>query len=139
MAVILSTLECPVCYELIWPPKKIFQCSKGHILCEGCMTHASFDQVCVIGTVIFILIKPQVSLKALSKLSRKFLASRDQSKPRARKLVCQHFGVRPRQPSRSCSGPGSDARGCSGWPGSQHAIAYARRIFFQIFAISPSP
>jgi len=45
MAVILSTLECPVCFELIWPPKKIFQCSKGHIICEMCITNAAFDKV----------------------------------------------------------------------------------------------
>ncbi len=45
MAVILGTLECPVCYELIWPPKKIFQCSNGHIICEVCITNAAFDQV----------------------------------------------------------------------------------------------
>ncbi len=45
MAVILSSVECPVCYEAIWPPKKIFQCTKGHILCETCLGNPYFDQV----------------------------------------------------------------------------------------------
>jgi len=28
--------DCPVCYEALIPPKKIFQCSQGHFLCEKC-------------------------------------------------------------------------------------------------------
>lgn len=31
-----SLLECPVCLELAWPPKKIFQCREGHIVCDTC-------------------------------------------------------------------------------------------------------
>merc|ERR1719178_187452 len=31
-----SLLECPVCLELAWPPKKIYQCREGHIICEEC-------------------------------------------------------------------------------------------------------
>ena len=30
--------ECPICYEKMGPPVKIFQCSKGHLLCETCFT-----------------------------------------------------------------------------------------------------
>ena len=29
-------LECPVCMEEMKPPKKIFQCSNGHVICELC-------------------------------------------------------------------------------------------------------
>ena len=29
-------LECPVCMEEMKPPKKIFQCSNGHVICEHC-------------------------------------------------------------------------------------------------------
>ena len=30
--------ECPICYEKMGPPVKIFQCSEGHLLCEKCLT-----------------------------------------------------------------------------------------------------
>ena len=29
-------MECPVCLEEMKPPKKIFQCSNGHVICELC-------------------------------------------------------------------------------------------------------
>ena len=35
----LKLLECPVCLEVAWPPKKIFQCMQGHIICNGCRKH----------------------------------------------------------------------------------------------------
>ena len=31
-----SLLECPVCLEIAWPPKKIYQCREGHIVCDTC-------------------------------------------------------------------------------------------------------
>jgi len=31
-----SLLECPVCLELAWPPKRIYQCKEGHIICDTC-------------------------------------------------------------------------------------------------------
>ena len=31
--------ECPVCLEVMVPPKKIFQCVHGHLICEGCKNH----------------------------------------------------------------------------------------------------
>jgi len=31
-----SSLECPVCYETMKPPRKIWQCSSGHALCGVC-------------------------------------------------------------------------------------------------------
>merc|ERR1711936_156732 len=31
-----SELECPVCMEEMRPPKRIWQCSDGHPLCENC-------------------------------------------------------------------------------------------------------
>merc|ERR1712215_137192 len=27
---------CPVCWEEMKPPKRIFQCTNGHLVCEGC-------------------------------------------------------------------------------------------------------
>ena len=34
-----SLLECPVCLEIAWPPKKIFQCREGHIVCDTCKSN----------------------------------------------------------------------------------------------------
>ena len=31
--------ECPVCLEMMGPPRKIFQCPSGHLLCDVCKTH----------------------------------------------------------------------------------------------------
>ena len=31
--------ECPVCYEVMAPPSRIFQCNNGHIICEDCKCH----------------------------------------------------------------------------------------------------
>ena len=28
--------ECPICFEEMQPPTKIFQCSQGHFFCENC-------------------------------------------------------------------------------------------------------
>ena len=28
--------ECPVCYELMEPPRRIFQCLNGHLICQNC-------------------------------------------------------------------------------------------------------
>ena len=33
--------ECPICFEEMLPPKKIFQCSQGHLLCEICFKKVS--------------------------------------------------------------------------------------------------
>jgi len=32
----LPTPSCPVCYESLKPPKRIFQCTNGHLVCEVC-------------------------------------------------------------------------------------------------------
>ena len=32
----LSVPECPVCTTTLHPPARIFHCSNGHLLCEGC-------------------------------------------------------------------------------------------------------
>ena len=32
----LPTPTCPVCYEALKPPKRIFQCTNGHLVCEIC-------------------------------------------------------------------------------------------------------
>ena len=29
--------DCPVCLEMMAPPRKIFECERGHLLCEDCM------------------------------------------------------------------------------------------------------
>jgi len=34
-----SLLECPVCLELAWPPKRIYQCREGHIVCDVCKSN----------------------------------------------------------------------------------------------------
>jgi len=28
--------DCPVCYEMMEPPRRIFQCQNGHLICENC-------------------------------------------------------------------------------------------------------
>ena len=33
--------ECPICFEEMQPPTKIFQCSQGHLLCENCFQKVS--------------------------------------------------------------------------------------------------
>ena len=33
--------ECPICFEEMLPPKKIFQCSQGHLLCDICFKKVS--------------------------------------------------------------------------------------------------
>ena len=32
--------ECPVCYETMAPPSRIFQCNNGHLICEDCKAHS---------------------------------------------------------------------------------------------------
>jgi len=29
-------LECPICYEVMCPPSRIWQCKMGHVICETC-------------------------------------------------------------------------------------------------------
>lgn len=43
-----SELECPVCLEEMRPPKKIWQCSDGHAICEFCRKkpHVTCCPVC---------------------------------------------------------------------------------------------
>ena len=33
--------ECPICFEEMLTPIKIFQCSQGHLLCENCFNKVS--------------------------------------------------------------------------------------------------
>ena len=44
-------LSCPVCFEQMKPPKKIFQCSNGHALCEQCKDNPALTScpICRIG------------------------------------------------------------------------------------------
>ena len=39
-------LECPVCMEEMKPPKKIFQCSNGHVICELCKNNPEVSNFC---------------------------------------------------------------------------------------------
>eukprot|EP00092_Neocalanus_flemingeri_P065894 GFUD01080197.1.p1 GENE.GFUD01080197.1~~GFUD01080197.1.p1 ORF type:complete len:238 (-),score=48.14 GFUD01080197.1:61-774(-) len=32
----VPTPSCPVCYEALKPPQRIFQCANGHLICEVC-------------------------------------------------------------------------------------------------------
>merc|ERR1712106_800512 len=32
--------ECPVCYDIMQAPTRIFQCSNGHLICEQCKGHS---------------------------------------------------------------------------------------------------
>ena len=29
--------DCPVCLDVMAPPRKIFECERGHLICEDCM------------------------------------------------------------------------------------------------------
>ena len=30
-------LSCPICFEIPLPPKRIYQCSQGHTICDICL------------------------------------------------------------------------------------------------------
>ena len=34
--------ECPVCFEMMGPPREVFQCPSGHLLCGDCKTQGNF-------------------------------------------------------------------------------------------------
>ena len=36
--------ECPVCYEIMAPPSRIFQCNNGHLICEACKCHTEVSR-----------------------------------------------------------------------------------------------
>lgn len=35
---VLSEFECPVCFEIMMPPKRIYSCSNDHYICSLCLT-----------------------------------------------------------------------------------------------------
>ena len=35
---VLSEFECPVCFEVMVPPKRIYSCSNDHYICSLCLT-----------------------------------------------------------------------------------------------------
>ena len=37
--------ECPVCYEVMSPPSRIFQCNNGHLICEDCKAHSEVNKI----------------------------------------------------------------------------------------------
>ena len=38
-------LECPVCFEKMRPPTRIWQCPQSHLVCERCRDHLE-NQIC---------------------------------------------------------------------------------------------
>ena len=38
--------ECPVCYDVMLPPSRIFQCNNGHLICEDCKCHSEVSCRC---------------------------------------------------------------------------------------------
>ena len=34
---LMAELVCPVCVEEMFPPKQIYQCGMGHVLCQHCV------------------------------------------------------------------------------------------------------
>ena len=48
-------LECPVCLMVTDPPKKIFQCTNSHLICDGCKNHLKIRSclVCCVVTSRF--------------------------------------------------------------------------------------
>ena len=47
-------LECPVCMEEMKPPKKIFQCSNGHVICELCKNNPEVRRKICQQPIIFL-------------------------------------------------------------------------------------
>ncbi len=41
-----TSLECPICTEEMKPPRKIFQCSNGHVICELCKINPKVVIIC---------------------------------------------------------------------------------------------
>jgi len=38
--------DCPVCFEELWAPLKIFNCTNGHLICEKCRDSVSVCTLC---------------------------------------------------------------------------------------------
>ena len=51
-SVLLAELVCPVCEEDMLPPKQIYQCGVGHLVCQDCLGKA--DQK--VSIIIFYLV-----------------------------------------------------------------------------------
>ena len=43
--------ECPVCYEIMSPPSRIFQCNNGHLICEACKCHSEVSILLLISNI----------------------------------------------------------------------------------------
>ena len=43
---VLASLECPICTEEMKPPRKIFQCMNGHVICELCKINPQVAMLC---------------------------------------------------------------------------------------------
>ena len=41
-----TSLECPICTEEMKPPRKIFQCANGHVICEICKINPQVAILC---------------------------------------------------------------------------------------------
>ena len=42
VAVLTAEFECPVYFEIMGPPKEVFQCPIGHFICGDCNLQGSF-------------------------------------------------------------------------------------------------
>ena len=53
--------DCPICYELMSPPTRIFQCGAGHLVCGTCRPRlqvvALYFVPCALGGKCFMLAK----------------------------------------------------------------------------------
>ena len=34
---LVDEITCPICKELMFPPRQVYQCGEGHILCQYCV------------------------------------------------------------------------------------------------------
>ena len=70
---ILSEFDCPVCFELMSLPKRIYSCSNDHFICSLCLTDPRMFQ-CPQCTEDFKTVKPNIrhtSERCLTKLLEK--------------------------------------------------------------------
>merc|ERR1712029_463609 len=59
----LKIFECPVCFEIMKPPRRIFGCSNDHFICSECLKSPSI-KCCPICRENYQTHKPQRRLKS---------------------------------------------------------------------------
>ena len=68
---VLSEFECPVCFELMSWPKRIYSCTNDHYICSLCLTDTKMD-CCPQCRENFNTIKPKIRLTS-EKVLKRFL------------------------------------------------------------------